>query len=72
MSRYAIVKNGLVDNIVIANQPVPKIQGLWVCIDSLENPPGPGWIYEDGVFSLPKEDLIDSEVINESLTASHV
>jgi hypothetical protein len=53
MARYAIVKGTRVDNIVIADGPLPEVGGEWICVDD-ENPqPGPDWSYSGGVFSPP-------------------
>lgn len=50
MGRYAVIKDGRVQNIAVADSPV-ETDGLWVCIDDLDPMPVNGWAYEDGVFS---------------------
>lgn len=50
MGRYAVIKNGRIQNIAVADSPV-ETDGLWVCIDDLDPMPVNGWAYEDGVFS---------------------
>ena len=52
MSLYAIIKGTVVDGIAIAEGPLDT-DGLWVCVDGIDPQPGPGWIYENGVFSPP-------------------
>jgi hypothetical protein len=53
MKLYAIIKGTLVDNVVVANEPVLKAGGVWVCLDGVDPQPGPGWSYENDVFSPP-------------------
>lgn len=50
MGRYAVIKNGRIQNIAIADSPV-ETDGEWVCIDGLDPLPVNGWAYENGVFS---------------------
>lgn len=44
--RYAIVTNGVVSNVVLADAP---LAANWIITDTA----GPGWTYADGVFSPP-------------------
>lgn len=46
--RYAIIKDGVVDNVVLAEPEYAAEQGWIECPDA-----GPGWTYADGVFSAP-------------------
>lgn len=50
MGLYAVIKNGRVQNIAVADSPV-ETDGEWVCIDELDPMPVNGWAYENGVFS---------------------
>lgn len=56
MSRYAIIQNAVVDNVVIADAAL-DVGGEWVCIDDMMPMPGPGWIYENGAFVAPPAPL---------------
>ena len=46
--RYAIIENGLVTNVVIAESHIAHNNGWVACPDA-----GPGWIYANGVFTAP-------------------
>jgi hypothetical protein len=46
--RYAIIENGLVTNVVLADAEFAAEQGWIICPDA-----GPGWTYADGVFTAP-------------------
>jgi hypothetical protein len=48
MNRYAIIENGLVTNVVVADAQIAAEKG-WVQCDY----GGPGWAYADGVFTEP-------------------
>jgi|688.fasta_scaffold102310_3 hypothetical protein len=49
MKRWALIKNGVVDTVVI-QAAQPQVFGTWVeCPDSV----GPGWLYSGGTFSPP-------------------
>lgn len=50
MGLYAVIKDGHVQNIAVADSPV-ETDGQWVCIDGLDPKPGNGWAYENGVFT---------------------
>lgn len=52
MSLYAVIKGTFVDGIAIADAPL-ETDGAWICVDNVDPQPGPGWIYENGVFSPP-------------------
>lgn len=52
MSLYAVIKGPIVDGIAIADSPL-ETDGMWVCIDGMNPQPGPGWGYENGVFTPP-------------------
>lgn len=56
MSRYAIIQNAVIDNVVIADAAL-DVGGEWVCIDDMMPMPGPGWIYENGAFVAPPAPL---------------
>ena len=47
-NRYAIVENGLVTNVVVADAEIASANGWIDCPDA-----GPGWTYADGVFTAP-------------------
>jgi hypothetical protein len=46
--RYAIIENGVVTNVVVADAEYAQSQGWIECPDA-----GPGWTYADGVFTAP-------------------
>jgi hypothetical protein len=46
--RYAIVKNGFVTNVVVADAELASQNGWVDCPVA-----GPGWTYVDGVFTAP-------------------
>jgi len=46
--RYAIIKDGVVDNVVLAEPEYAAEQGWIDCPEA-----GPGWTYADGVFTAP-------------------
>ena len=48
MDRYAIIKNGVVDNVVVADAKFAAQQGWVACPEA-----GPGWTYSNGVFTEP-------------------
>lgn len=48
MSRYAIIENGVVTNVVVADADIAAENG-WVQCDH----GGPGWTYANGVFTEP-------------------
>ena len=50
--RFAIVTDGVVSNIVIADEPM-SIGGLWVDLTDVTPAPGIHWSYADGVFAPP-------------------
>jgi hypothetical protein len=52
MGRYVIVKNGTVDNVVIADGPL-ETDGSWICVDNANPSPGPGWSYDGENFAPP-------------------
>lgn len=52
MGLYAVINGVVVDGIAIADAPF-ETSGKWVCVDDVAPQPGPGWIYEDGVFLPP-------------------
>ena len=47
-NRYAIIENGLVTNVVLADAEFAAEQGWVECPYA-----GPGWTYADGVFTEP-------------------
>jgi hypothetical protein len=48
MTRYAVIENNIVTNVILANEP-PQGEELWVATEVA----GPGWGYDDGVFIAP-------------------
>ena len=46
--RYAIIKDGVVDNVVLADAQIATQSGWVECPDA-----GPGWTYANGVFTAP-------------------
>jgi hypothetical protein len=46
--RYAIIENGVVANVVLADAAFASAQGWVECPDA-----GPGWSYASGVFTAP-------------------
>lgn len=47
-NRYAIIKNGVAVNVVIADAELASQNGWIACPDA-----GPGWTYANGVFTAP-------------------
>jgi hypothetical protein len=47
-NRYAIVENGLVTNVVVADAEIASANGWIDCPVA-----GPGWTYSNGVFTAP-------------------
>ena len=47
-NRYAIIKNDVAVNVVVADAEYAAQQGWIECPDA-----GPGWTYADGVFTAP-------------------
>jgi hypothetical protein len=47
-NRYAIIENGIVSNVVIADAETATANGWIECTNA-----GPGWTYADGVFTAP-------------------
>lgn len=52
MSLYAVIKGNIVDGIAVADNPL-ETGDIWICVDNVNPMPGPGWTYENGVFSPP-------------------
>jgi hypothetical protein len=48
--RYAIIENGIVQNVVVATQEIALSNGWIFCPNG-----GPGWIYENNKFVEPSE-----------------
>jgi len=48
--RYAIIKNGIVTNVVLADAEFAAENGWIECPDA-----GPTWTYADGIFTAPVE-----------------
>jgi hypothetical protein len=46
--RYAIIENGTVVNVVVADAEIASTNGWIACPDA-----GPGWTYADGIFTAP-------------------
>jgi len=47
-NRYAIIKNGVAVNVVVADAEIAAANGWIACPDA-----GPGWTYANGVFTAP-------------------
>jgi len=47
-NRFAIIKNGTVTNVVVADAETASANGWVACPVA-----GPGWTYTDGVFTAP-------------------
>ena len=47
-NRYAIIENGFVTNVVVADAEIASTNGWIDCPDA-----GPGWTYANGVFTAP-------------------
>lgn len=47
-NRFAIIENGLVTNVVVADAEIASTNGWVACPVA-----GPGWTYTDGVFTAP-------------------
>jgi len=47
-NRYAIIENGIVSNVVIADAEIASANGWVECPDA-----GPFWTYANGVFTAP-------------------
>jgi len=47
-NRYAIIKNGVAVNVVVADAEIASANGWIACPDA-----GPGWTYANGVFTAP-------------------
>jgi hypothetical protein len=47
-NRYAIIENGVVANVVVADAEFAAMHGWIDCPEA-----GPGWTYADGVFTAP-------------------
>lgn len=52
-NRYAIIENGIVVNVIIADADYATQNGLVACPNA-----GPGWGYMDGIFTAPIEQSI--------------
>lgn len=52
MTRYCAVENSVVTNVALADESFAAANGLIAC-----DAAGPGWLYLDGVFSPPPQDL---------------
>lgn len=69
-NRYAIIENGIVVNVIIADADYAAQNGLIACPNA-----GPGWGYMDGIFTAPVEQLTPTtqtptkEELLEQLTA---
>lgn len=61
MAYYALVKNGAVENVIVADDAFIQAHGArlaeggqWVKLDSVKGQrPGPGWLYASGKFARP-------------------
>lgn len=63
MGRYAVIEDNKVANVVIAESDYASNEEKWICIDTLIPSPGPGWIYNGGVFKEPDHPLNTSKII---------
>lgn len=70
MPNFAVIKDGLVDNIVVADDDYAASQG-WT---PLPHGVGPGWEYKDGQFIAPvrptAELAADARLLRDQLLAS--
>lgn len=70
MPNFAVIKNGLVDNVVVAEEDYAATQG-WVPVSDVA---GPGWEYRDGRFIAPvrptAELAADARLLRDQLLAS--
>jgi len=48
-NKYAIIKGDVVDNVVLADEPL-NVEGLWIDVTSMSPQPSPGWGYVNGQF----------------------
>jgi hypothetical protein len=64
--RYAIIENGIVTNVVIADAELATQNGWIECPDA-----GPNWTYANGVFTAPieAEPILPTEPTKEELLA---
>jgi len=57
--KYALIKSGVVENIILADAEfISIIASSWdhcVRLDEIDPCPGMGWTYENGTFSAPVE-----------------
>lgn len=56
--RFAIIENGVVSNVVVADAP---LESNWVETDQA----GPGWLYQDGQF-LPPPPVVPTKAEQEA------
>ena len=52
MLRYALIENGVVANVVLADPDVAESLGAVACPDSVS----PGWLFSDGQYAEPPAD----------------
>ena len=50
--RFAVVNNGVVDNLVISDDAL-DMHGVWLDLTGMDPEPQIGWSYVDGVFVPP-------------------
>jgi hypothetical protein len=62
--RYAIIENGVVSNVVIADEELALTNGWVECSDA-----GPNWTYANGVFTKPSSVPQSTEPTKEELIA---
>lgn len=62
MASYAVIKNNIVDNIILADsKDVAESVSGFTCIEIVNEPgaPGIGWGYEGGEFTPPAAPVIE-------------
>jgi hypothetical protein len=60
--KFAILKSNIVDAIAIADTPLDTGH-VWVDLTDISPEPGPGWFYNNGVFTQPPAPLLSAKII---------
>jgi hypothetical protein len=59
MANYAVIKNGIVNNVIVADtkEIAEEVTGLTcVEVENVPGAPGIGWSYDDAEFTAPVEE----------------
>jgi hypothetical protein len=68
MASYVVIKNGIVDNVIVADtkEIAEMVTGL-SCIEIYNEPgdPGIGWLYDGTNFTAPVIEIPEEETITE-------